>query len=160
MNPAVTTRAHLCGFLPPCLRGTGDVSALRGGGSYSGKADEINYSEYDWYATDYGCLNTKFRCDDGTYDYAKIESINASSDYGAQLVMTQIDGRLNTYGITSIFSHEASKGFEFYGGIDVKYYYCSHTNRIIDLFGGDYYIDPCRKEVLLELILLRLGRLQ
>lgn len=120
------------------------------GGSYSGKADEINYSEYDWYATDYGYLNTKFRCEDGTYDYAKIESINASSDYGAQLVMTQIDGRLNTYGITSIFSHETSKGFDFYGGIDVKYYYCSHTNRIIDLFGGDYYIDPCRKEVLFE----------
>ena len=129
---------------------TNIFAAFGRGGSYSGKADEENYSEYDWYATDYGILNTKFRCTDGTYDYAKIESINAASDNGSQLVMTQIDGKLNTYGLTSTYSSFITPNIELYAGIDVKYFVSAHTNRIVDLFGGEYYVDPCRREVMIE----------
>ena len=112
--------------------------------------DEENYSEYDWYATDYGILNMKFRCPDGTYDYAKIESINAASETGSQLVMTQIDSKLNTYGLTSTYSSYLTPDIEIYAGLDVKYFVSAHTNRLVDLFGGDFYVDPCRGDVLIE----------
>lgn len=129
---------------------TNIFAAFGRGGSYSGKADEENYSEYDWYATDYGILNTKFRCPDGTFDYAKIESINAASEKGSQLVMTQIDGKLNTYGLTSTYSASITPTIELYAGIDAKYFFCAHTNRLVDLFGGEYYVDPCRREVMIQ----------
>ena len=129
---------------------TNVFAAFGRGGSYSGKADENNYSEYDWFATDYGILNTKFRRPDGTYDYAKIESINSASETGSQLVMTQIDGKLNTYGLTSTYSSFLTPNIEFYAGIEAKYFVCAHTNRLVDLFGGEYYVDPCRREVMIE----------
>ena len=129
---------------------TNIYAAFGQGGSYSGKADEVNYREYDWYASDYGILNMKFRCPNGTYDYAKIEAINASSETGSQLIMTQIAGKSNTYGLTSTYSNKLADNFEFFGGVDVKYFVSSHTNRIVDLFGGKYYVDPCRSEVSLE----------
>lgn len=129
---------------------TNFFAAFGRGGSFSGKADERNFSEYDWYASDYGILNTTFRTPSGTYDYSKIESINAASESGSQLVMTQIDGKLNTYGITSTYSASLIPNLDFYGGVDMKYFVCAHTNRIIDLFGGDFYVDPCRQEVLIE----------
>lgn len=126
---------------------TNIYAAFGRGGSYSGKADEVNYSEYDWYASDYGILNTKFRCPNGTYDYAKIEAINAASETGSQLIMTQIVGKLNTYGLTSTYSTMLIDNLEFFGGIDMNYFVSGHTNRVIDLFGGSYYLDPCRSEV-------------
>ena len=55
---------------------TNIFAAFGRGGSYSGKADEQNFSEYDWYATDYGILNTTFRTPSGTYDYSKTPRID------------------------------------------------------------------------------------
>ena len=129
---------------------TNVYAAFGRGGSYSGKADEENYSEYDWYASDYGILNTKFRCPNGTYDYAKIEAINAASETGSQLIMTQIVGKQNTYGLTTTYSNKLMDNFELFGGVDVKYFVSGHTNQIIDLFGGNFYIDPCRSEVSID----------
>lgn len=76
-------------------------AAFGSGGGYNGKADEINYSEYDWYGSDYGKLNTKFRAPDGTFDYAKIEEINTASPNGSELIMTRIRGKQNWYGLLS-----------------------------------------------------------
>lgn len=33
------------------------------------------------------------------------------------------------------------ENFDFYGGIDLRYYKGLHQNVIVDLFGGDYFID-------------------
>lgn len=117
------------------------------GGGYSGKADEDDYSEYDWYSTDYGALNRKFRAIDGTYDYAKIEGINIASTTGSKLVMSQQDGKQEWLGLVSTYSNKFLNVLDFSAGIDVSYYKSAHTNRLIDLFGGEYYIDPCRSEV-------------
>ena len=117
------------------------------GGGYSGKADEDDYSEYDWYSTDYGVLNRKFRRLDGTYDYAKIEEINGASENGSKLVMSQQVGTQYTFGLVSTLTTRLSDRWEFYGGIDFRRYKSGHTNELIDLFGGEYYIDPCRSEV-------------
>ena len=55
---------------------TNFFAAFGRGGSFSGKADERNFSEYDWYASDYGILNTTFRTPSGTYDYSKTPRID------------------------------------------------------------------------------------
>lgn len=117
------------------------------GGGYAGKADENEYSEYDWYSTDYGILNMKFRKPDGTYDYSKIEEINNTSAVGSKLIMTQQVGTQRWYGLTSTYTNTFLGCLDFQAGIDVKKYKNGHVNKIIDLFGGQYYIDPCRSEV-------------
>lgn len=122
-------------------------AAFGSGGGYNGKADEINYSEYDWYGSDYGKLNMKFRAPDGTFDYAKIEEINAASTNGSELIMTRIRGKQNWYGLLSTYSSQAFGCIDWFAGIDSRYYKNQHTNEIVDLFGGEYYIDPCRSEV-------------
>jgi len=125
-------------------------AAIGSGGGYSGKADEVDYSEYDWYSTDYGILNMKFRRNDGTYDYEKIENINAASTTGSKLVMSQITGGQSWYGLVSTYNNKFLDCLDFQAGIDIKKYRCGHTNQLIDLFGGEYYIDPCRSEVKVE----------
>ncbi len=117
------------------------------GGGYAGKADEDEYSEYDWYSTDYGALNRKFRNADGTYSYGTIEDINAASTTGSKLVMSQQVGKQYNIGLVSTFTTRFLDRLDFYGGLDLRRYRCGHTNELIDLFGGEYYIDPCRSEV-------------
>ena len=122
------------------------VSFGRGGG-YSGQANGEEYSEYDWYGSDYGILNTEFRCSDGTFDYSKIESINMVSTNGSQMIMSRQRANQDWYGFMSTFSNQANKNLDWFVGMDLRYYRSRHTNEIVDLFGGEYYIDPCRSEI-------------
>lgn len=117
------------------------------GGGYSGKADEDTYTEYDWYSADYGVLNTKFRRSDGTFDYSAVEAINAASSDGSLLVMTQQDGKQYNLGLISTYSTTFWDCLGMSANIDIRRYRSAHTNKIIDLFGGEYYIDPCRSDV-------------
>ena len=122
-------------------------AAFGSGGGYNGKANETTYSEYDWYGSDYGKLNMTFRAADGTFDYAKIEAINRASDNGSEMIMSRIRGRQDWYGLLSTFTSKAFGCIDWFAGIDSRYYKNQHTNEIVDLFGGEYYIDPCRSEV-------------
>ncbi len=122
-------------------------AALGSGGGYNGKANETTYSEYDWYGSDYGKLNMTFRAADGTFDYSKIEEINKASNTGSELIMSRILGKQNWYGLLSTYSSQAFNCIDWFAGIDSRFYKNQHTNEIVDLFGGDYYIDPCRSEV-------------
>lgn len=117
------------------------------GYSYSGKANSDTYSEYDWYAADYGKLNRTFRCPDGTFDYAAIENINISSENGAQMIMSTNGADQDWYGAVSTFSTKLLDCLDWHIGVDLRYYKANHINKIIDLYGGEYYIDPSRKNV-------------
>lgn len=121
--------------------------SLGRGGGYSGKADEDRYTEYDWYSADYGKLNTRFRRTDGTFDYSAIEEINSTSPDGSLLVMTQQDGKQYNLGLISTYTVRLLDCLDLSANIDLRRYRSGHTNRIVDLFGGQYYIDPCRSEV-------------
>lgn len=121
-------------------------ATIGNGGGYAGKADENIYTEYDWYSADYGNLNTKFRRKDGTYDYSAIEKINESSPNGSLMVMTQQDGRQLNLGLISTYTNRFIDCLDFSANIDIRRYKSAHTNRINDLLGGKYYIDPCRSE--------------
>ena len=105
-------------------------AALGSGGGYNGKANETTYSEYDWYGSDYGKLNMKFRAADGTFDYAKIEAINKASDNGSEMIMSRIRGKQDWYGLLSTFSSQAFGCIDWFAGIDSRYYKNQHTNEI------------------------------
>ena len=45
------------------------------------------------------------------------------------------------YGLLSTYTTKFGENFDFYGGIDLRYYKGLHQNVIVDLFGGDYFID-------------------
>ena len=123
------------------------MSIGRGYG-YSGQGnDEYGYSYKDWYGANYGVLQTKFRNPDGTFDYGAIEDINAASEHGSMLVMAKQKNYHNWYGLVSTYNTKLTKDIDFYGGIDFRAYKGTHTNEIIDLYGGEYYIDTTRKNV-------------
>ena len=123
------------------------VSLGRGGG-YSGQGnDDFGYSYTDWRATNYGELQMKYRKPDGTFDYGAIQDINAASENGSMLVMSESRNNHNWYGLISTYSTKFGNYFDFYGGIDFRYYKGVHTNEIIDLYGGDYFVDSTRGKV-------------
>ena len=105
------------------------------------------YTEYDWFGSDYGILNLKFRKDDGTFDYALIEDINAKSDNGSEMIMSKVVGSQDWYGLMSTYSNRSWNCIDWYVGMDFRYYKSLHKNTISDLFGGEYYIDPARNGV-------------
>ena len=118
------------------------VSIGRGGGSSGQGNDAFSpYSYKDWKGADKGKLNTKFRRPDGTFDYAAIEDYNANSEYGSAMVMSESKNEHMWYGLLSTYTTKIGQDFDFYGGVDFRYYKGTHTNEISDLFGGAYYMD-------------------
>ncbi|MCQ2346256.1 MAG: carboxypeptidase-like regulatory domain-containing protein [Paludibacteraceae bacterium] len=126
------------------------VSIGRGYG-YAGEAGaHSGYSYSDWNGASYGALNMNFRKADGTFDYAKIEEINAASEYGSALIMSKSQNYHNWVGLVSTYTNQFADCVDFYGGVDVRYFNATHTNVIVDLYGGDYYLDPSRADVKVE----------
>lgn len=125
------------------------LSIGRGGG-YSGQGnnDFSEYSYSSWNGAYKGVLQNTFRRPDGTFDYAAIEDMNANSEYGSLMVMSESKNEHMWYGLLSTYTTKLGKSLDFYGGIDFRYYKGTHTNEISDLFGGEYYMDsPDRKLV-------------
>lgn len=125
------------------------LSIGRGGGqSGQGNNDFSEYSYSSWNGAYRGVLQNTFRNSDGTFDYAAIEDMNAASEYGSLMVMSKSKNHHMWYGLLSTYTTKFNENFDFYGGIDVRYYKGTHTNEISDLFGGEYYMDsPDRKLV-------------
>lgn len=100
-----------------------------------------------WYGTSNGTLNDRFRNEDGTFAYDQIQEINEQSESGSQMVMSKSKNFHNWYGLISTYTRQLPHNIDFYGGVDVRYYKGIHTNELIDLYNGDYYIDRSRKNV-------------
>ena len=123
------------------------VSIGRGNG-YSGEGNEnYGYSYTAFRGAQYGQLLTTYRKSDGTFDYGAIQEINENSEYGSMLIMTKSKNYHDWYGLLSTYSDTFFDLIDFYGGIDFRYYKGTHTNEIIDLYGGEYYMDSCRGDV-------------
>ena len=111
----------------------------------NGFGGSLAYNDFN--GASYGVLTTKFRRDDGTFDYGAIERINAQAateGRSAELVMTDSRNYHNWFGLVSTYSNRFLDMIDFYGGIDLRYFKGTHTNVISDLMGGDFYIDPVR----------------
>ena len=50
----------------------------------------------------------------------------------------------------STYTTKFGKYIDFYGGVDFRYYKGTHTNEISDLYGGQYFMDSTRGDVLAE----------
>jgi hypothetical protein len=120
------------------------------GYGYSGNVNSTTYNWTAWQPVTNGLLNPNFITNQGTFDYGMIYDINTEAQYGSELVMAQNIGDKNTNGLISTFNTNLSEYLDLYVGIDYRYFKGIHTNKIIDLYGGDYYIDPNRRNVLIE----------
>lgn len=123
------------------------VSIGRGAG-YSGQgltsADRSN-----WYGSNAGKLNMTFRNSDGTFAYDQIYDLNEASEVGSVMAMSESKNYHNWYGLISTYTTKFGQYFDFYGGVDLRYYKGVHTNELNDLYGGKYYVDSSsRKNVL------------
>jgi hypothetical protein len=116
------------------------------GTGYSGQGASP-YSNSTWYGASNGLVNTTFRNPDGTFAYDKIEEINDTSSKGSLLAMSKNKNYHNWYGLISTYSNSFTRNIDFYGGVDFRYYKGIHTNELIDLYGGKYFVDSSRKNV-------------
>ncbi len=118
------------------------------GWGYGGQASGFNGSNRsNWYGADQGAITTTFRNDDGTFNYGAMQALNEASTSGSDYVMSVSKNLHQWYGLVSTYSTEIGDHWKIFAGIDGRYYIGTHTNEIIDLFGGDYYIDASRKNV-------------
>lgn len=93
------------------------------------------------YGSTLGVPNTAYRNLDGTFDYGAVYALNAASETGSQIVMSKSVNQHKWYGLLSTYTTKLTNNIDFYGGIDLRYYKGIHTNEIVDLYGGDFYID-------------------
>lgn len=114
------------------------------GFGYSGQG-LTSANRNDWFGSNNGVLNMKFRNEDGTFAYEDIYALNSESQEGSVMVMSKSKNYHNWYGLLSTYTSKY-KDFDFYGGIDLRYYKGVHTNEIIDLYGGDYYVDSSSRK--------------
>ena len=126
----------------------GRGNGYSGQGGYNLPDAATKYTNSNWYGTSNGLVNNTFRNDDGTFAYNKIEEINANSSTGSLLAMSKSKNFHNWVGLISTYTTPFSKNIDFYGGVDFRYYKGVHTNELIDLYGGKYFIDEAsRKKV-------------
>ena len=125
------------------------MSIGRGYG-YAGEANDGDYSDVNYKSlagASYGELLNTYRNDDGTFDYATIKANNAAGEYGSKIAMTKSLNYHTWYGLLSTYTTKLTRDIDFYGGIDFRAYKGTHKNEIVDLMGGDYILDPDRREV-------------
>lgn len=108
------------------------------------------YSSSDWYGSSNGVLNTKFRCPDGTFDYAAIQEMNAASTTGSNMVLVRKNNNHEWYGLVSSYKkslkqHNGNR-LNITGGLDLRYYIGHHNYEIEDLMDGAYYMDDANRK--------------
>ena len=121
------------------------VSIGRGHG-YRGTGD--NQYNSSWYGASNGLVNNTFRRPDGTFDYDAVEQLNAESTTGSRMVMSKMLNDHMWYGLLSTYTTKFGDFLDFYAGIDLRYYKGLHQDVLIDLFGGDYFVDSYNRSAI------------
>jgi len=125
-------------------------ASFANGGGYKGqgrgtyKGESLSYSS--WRGAYDGKLLTLFRRPDGTFDYGAIQDMNAESTTGSNMVMSMSNNSHNWFGLVSTYNNQINDRLKVTGGIDVRYYVGYHNNKIIDLYGGEYYMDDSTRK--------------
>ena len=120
------------------------VSIGRGNG-YSGTGDKTNRS--GWYGATNGLVNNTYRNADGTFAYDQVQDLNEQSTTGSKMIMAKSMNNHMWYGLLSTYTTKFGEYFDFYGGIDLRYYKGLHQNIITDLYNGAYFVDPNRYDI-------------
>lgn len=120
-------------------------ASIGNGYGYSGQGTSAYRNS--WYGASNGVLNMQFRNADGTFAYDQVQEMNEQSMNGSQMIMSVAKNNHRWFGLVSTYNKQFDENFTFYGGIDGRYYVGIHTNEIIDLYNGQYYIDANRAAV-------------
>ena len=120
------------------------VSIGRGNG-YSGTGDKTNRS--GWYGATNGLVNNTYRNADGTFAYDQVQDLNEQRTTGSKMIMAKSMNNHMWYGLLSTYTTKFGEYFDFYGGIDLRYYKGLHQNIITDLYNGAYFVDPNRSDI-------------
>ena len=73
------------------------------------------------------------------------------SENGSQMAMSNNINNHEWYGLLSTYTTQLGQYFNVYGGLDLRYYKGTHKAVLVDLYGGDYYVDSeSRKNVKAE----------
>lgn len=111
------------------------------GGGYS--AQGSNRSAF--YGATNGVPNTTYRKADGTFDYGKLMDENIAAENGSLAAMSSSINNHIWYGLLSTFTRELTKEFSMQAGLDLRYYKGVHTNKLVDLYGGQFFVDPTKR---------------
>ena len=120
------------------------------GYGHSGMANSDTYSSMDWYGSIDGVLNNTFRRADGSFDYGAIQDVNINSQTGSQLILAKQKNVNTSTGAIICYTNKFADKWNFNVGVDTRYYKAKHTYEILDLFAGEYYVDPARLNVKAE----------
>ena len=124
--------------------------SIASGGGYSGQGrgtyngQTLSYAS--WRGAYDGVLYNTFRRPDGTFDYGAIQDMNAASTTGSNMVMSESNNNHEWYGLVSTYKNRINSQLNITGGVDFRYYVGHHNNKIIDLYGGEYYMDDSDRE--------------
>ena len=110
------------------------------GGGYSGQGNNRS----DFYGATNGIPNTTYRAIDGTFDYGSLMNANATSENGSLAAMSASKNNHLWYGLISTYTRELTESLSLQTGVDLRYYKGMHTNNLVDLYGGSYFLDPAR----------------
>lgn len=114
-------------------RGT-NSSNLYGASSSTGYMTET-FTLWDGRVVDSRHQNTLYR------DYAILQQNNREALNGSEDVITESINNHTWVGLLSTYNRDLTDRVKVYGGIDFRYYAGDHKEKIVDLFGGEYYID-------------------
>ncbi len=140
---------HFWTISPKTSLSTSLYVSIGNGFGYSGQG-YTSGDRSNWYGSTGGKPNTIFRNEDGTFDYGAIYALNQASATGSLMAMSKSVNEHRWYGALSTFSTEITDEIDFYGGLDLRYYKGVHTNEIVDLYGGNYFIDATSNRPLLS----------
>jgi len=121
--------------------------SIDNGGGYGGQGYEST-DRSNWYGASNGIPNTLYRAQDGTFDYGAIYDLNIASEKGSKMIMSNSINKHIWYGALSTFNTKFGQNIDFYGGLDLRYYKGVHTNEIVDLYGGKFFIDQTARPTL------------
>ena len=121
---------------------TGGGYSGQGRGTYNGTS--ISYSS--WYGANNGLVNNLFRNADGTFAYDQVQEMNANSETGSNMIMSQSNNSHEWYGLVSTYKNTFWNKLTLTGGIDVRYYVGHHNNTIVDLYDGEYFMDDSSRK--------------
>lgn len=119
---------------------TAVYASIGRGSGYSGQG-YTGTDRSNWYGSNKGQLNMTFRNEDGTFAYDQIYALNQRSENGSQMIMSKSNNSHNWYGLLSTYTTKLGKYIDIYAGVDYRYYKGIHNNEIVDLYGGDFFVD-------------------
>lgn len=107
---------------------------------YGASNGNLNWNSYESNGVTYN-----FRNPDGTFAYDQIQLMNQRSTTGALMVMSNSINNHRWFGGITNYKNELNDNLSITAGLDIRYYYGSHTNEISDLYDGEYYIDAANR---------------